>query len=314
MKATFEELFRQATSNATSLPYQKRLALADPFPTLLDIPTGLGKTAAAILAWVWRRRFAEESTRTTTPRRLVYCLPMRVLVEQTFAAAVKWLDQLGLLAGPAKWTDSDENGLPTKRSQLQRAGSKGWGYWPQPDAQQEAGWAIHHGDSGRHPIAVHLLLGGEERTDWALWPERDAILVGTQDMLLSRALNRGYAAGRARWPLEFGLLNNDCLWVFDEIQLMDTGLASSLQLDAWRRELLLRPSRSEFRQAKRGHVAMPCRSLWMSATMARHWLDRAVDWSPYAEDAWQPPRRVRLGSHTIPSPVENRLAVKSKSD
>ena len=54
-------------------------------------------------------------------------------------------------------------------------------------------------------------------------------------------------AGRARWPLEFGLLNNDCFWVFDEIQLMDTGLATSFQLDAWRSELSLRPSRSGFR-------------------------------------------------------------------
>jgi len=32
-------------------------------------------------------------------------------------------------------------------------------------------------------------------------------------MLLSRALNRGYASGRARWPVEFGLLNQDALWV-----------------------------------------------------------------------------------------------------
>ena len=51
-------------------------------------------------------------------------------------------------------------------------------------------------------------------------PERDAILIGTQDMLLSRALNRGYAASRFHWPIDFGLLNNDCLWVFDEPQLM----------------------------------------------------------------------------------------------
>src|SRR5204863_6515372 len=124
---------------------------------------------------------------------------------------------------------------------------------------------------GQNPIAVHLLLGGAERTDWAQWPERDAILIGTQDMLLSRAMNRGYAAGRARWPLEFGLLNNDCFWVFDEIQIMDTGLASSLQLDAWRRCLRLRPARGAFHQKNEEHLARPCRSLWMSATMARHW-------------------------------------------
>ena len=77
-------------------------------------------------------------------------------------------------------------------------------------------------------------MGGEERTDWPLWPERDAVLIGTQDMLLSRALNRGYTARRPRWPMEFGLLNNDCLWVFDEVQSMGPGLATGLQLEAFR--------------------------------------------------------------------------------
>ena len=37
-------------------------------------------------------------------------------------------------------------------------------------------------------------MGGEERTNWALWPEHDAVLIGTEDMLLSRALNRGRVA------------------------------------------------------------------------------------------------------------------------
>jgi hypothetical protein len=48
-------------------------------------------------------------------------------------------------------------------------------------------------------------------------------------MLLSRALNRGYGMSRYRWPMHFGLLNNDCLWVMDEVQLMGSGLTTSLQ-------------------------------------------------------------------------------------
>jgi CRISPR-associated endonuclease/helicase Cas3 len=250
----FESLFSRATKTVAPLPYQKRLALADPLPTLLDVPTGLGKTAAAVLAWIWRRRFAAPEVRQATPRRLIYCLPMRVLVEQTYRVTNEWLNRLALL------TEENKEQHPE---------------WSKPDC-----------DFGDHPISVHLLLGGEEKSDWALWPERDAILIGTQDMLLSRAMNRGYAAGRARWPLEFGLLNSDCLWVFDEIQIMDTGLASSLQLDAWRRSLRLRPARNRFPEAKRAHTSRPCHSLWMSATMARHWLERAVDWSSHVEAAW----------------------------
>jgi CRISPR-associated endonuclease/helicase Cas3 len=39
-------------------------------------------------------------------------------------------------------------------------------------------------------IVVHVLVGGGEADDWEPYPEREAILIGTQDMLLSRALNR----------------------------------------------------------------------------------------------------------------------------
>jgi CRISPR-associated endonuclease/helicase Cas3 len=84
-------------------------------------------------------------------------------------------------------------------------------------------------------------MGGEEddpaRNEWDRHPERPAILVGTQDMLLSRALNRGYGMARARWPMHFGLLNNDCLWVLDETQLMGVGVRTSAQLEGLRRRL-----------------------------------------------------------------------------
>ncbi len=83
-------------------------------------------------------------------------------------------------------------------------------------------------------------MGGEEldqaRHDWDIHPEKPAILIGTQDMLLSRALNRGYGMSRYRWPIHFGLLNNDCLWVMDETQLMGPGLNTTCQLEAFRNE------------------------------------------------------------------------------
>ena len=79
----FAEFFGKATGHAP-FPYQMRIALSKDLPQLVDIPTGAGKTAAVVMAWLWRRRFATtEEVRKSTPRRLVYCLPMRVLVEQT---------------------------------------------------------------------------------------------------------------------------------------------------------------------------------------------------------------------------------------
>jgi hypothetical protein len=58
---------------------------------------GLGKTAAAILAWLWRRREPPPEVRAQTPRRLVYCLPTRILVEQTRDGDLPRLQRVGLL-------------------------------------------------------------------------------------------------------------------------------------------------------------------------------------------------------------------------
>src|SRR5262249_37066955 len=115
--------------------------------------------------------------------------------------------------------------------------------------------------------------------DWYLYPERPAILIGTLDMLLSRALNRGYGCGRARWPVEFGLLHQDALWVMDEIQLMDTGLATSAQLQA-------------FRQADSNCSLRPCRTWWMSATLQPEWL-RSIDTEPCYADWIGNPCRIK---------------------
>src|SRR5579883_373145 len=137
----FKQFFLTATG-VNPYSYQIRLASADPFPEVLDVPTGLGKTAAVVLAWLWRR--TQQGSLSELPCRLVYCLPMRTLVVQTAEAARRWvnsLQQQGLLA---------------------------------------------------EPCGVHVLMGGEQRDEWDVHPERNAVIVGTQDMLISRLLNRGY--------------------------------------------------------------------------------------------------------------------------
>ena len=120
---------------------------------LIRIPTGFGKTLGVLSAWLWHR---VRNRSEAWPRRLVWCLPMRVLVEQMENEARSALEQLRVL-----W---DEKGA-------------------------------HDGKVG-----VHLLMGGANAGQWHLYPECDAVLIGTQDMLLSRAMNRGYASPRARWP------------------------------------------------------------------------------------------------------------------
>lgn len=214
---TFDKFFQEATGYAP-YDYQRRLAGGEfrglCASQLISIPTGLGKTAAVVLAWLWNRvgvsslNPQSKTINPPWPRRLVYCLPMRTLVEQTHDEAEKWLRAHGLL-------------------------------WD--------GKGTHEGKVG-----LYILMGGEDAGEWDIHPEHEAILIGTQDMLLSRALNRGYGMSRYRWPMHFGLLNNDALWVMDETQLMGVGVETSAQLDglrsAWQSENL-------------------CPTWWMSATL-----------------------------------------------
>ena len=102
-------------------------------------------------------------------------------------------------------------------------------------------------------VGVHQLMGGAIEDEWVRQPDKPWVLVGTQDQLLSRALNRGYAMSRFEWPVHFGLLNNDCRWIIDEGQLMGPDLWTTSQLDWMRR--------------KRFPSLKPCLTTWMSATV-----------------------------------------------
>ena len=199
---TFEEIVSIAHGpDATPYDYQRAIA-RDGFPELIAVPTGAGKTMAAVLPWLYRRRFhPDSSVRLATPRRLVFVLPMRVLVEQTAGVVKNWLANLEIA----------------------------------PD------------------VMCEVLMGGEpRRSAWRLHPERDAVIIGTLDMVLSRSLNRGYGESRYLWPIDFGLLNADCHYIYDEVQLMGPALATSRQLHGLRSIL---------------GTAHQCTSTWMSATV-----------------------------------------------
>jgi CRISPR-associated endonuclease/helicase Cas3 len=113
--------------------------------------------------------------------------------------------------------------------------------------------------AGQVTPTVHVVIGGAASDEWRIHPERPMIVVGTQDMLLSRALMRGYGMSGFGWPIDFGLLHTDALWVFDEVQLMGAAIATSPQIEA-------------FRRRGRWHHERAARSLWVSATLQPEWL------------------------------------------
>ena len=98
----FDTFFAAATGHEP-FDYQRRLAGGDQGRTaeslLINIPTGLGKTAAVVLAWLWNRVvLADRSKHGRWPRRLAYCLPMRTLVDQTHYNVTEWLARLAFAA------------------------------------------------------------------------------------------------------------------------------------------------------------------------------------------------------------------------
>lgn len=211
-----EALYAHALGSGKSPDSWQRQFATSSWPMVLVAPTGSGKTAGVTLGWAAHRLKSPQ----TTPRRLVWCLPMRTLVEQTAGAVKDWFGKLsGVGAGR----------LPGPRD-------------------------------------VHVVMGGVEAARWLDAPECPAVIIGTQDMLLSRALMRGYASSRAIWPMEFALLHSDTQWVFDEVQLMGSGRTTSAQLQAFRSHDAREPRCGGARSAN------PARSLWMSATLEPGWL------------------------------------------
>jgi CRISPR-associated endonuclease/helicase Cas3 len=115
-RMNLDDFFKAATEKPAPYDYQRRLARGEASnrpeaewlaggtgcqSRLINIPTGLGKTAAVVLAWLWNRvALPREMARaqspaanpsaignrpsaihqTPWPRRLVYCRPMRTLV------------------------------------------------------------------------------------------------------------------------------------------------------------------------------------------------------------------------------------------
>ena len=117
-------------------------------------------------------------------------------------------------------------------------------------------WLARLGLDGE--IGLSVLMGGSVDHAWDLEPDRPWILIGTQDQILSRALNRGYGGvSRFRWPLQFALLHNDVQWIVDEVQLFGDGLATTAQLQAFREQF---------------GTFGPAHTLWMSATASPEWL------------------------------------------
>jgi len=155
-------------------------------PAGLDIPTGLGKTS--IIA-IWLCALAANPD--TTPRRLIYVVNRRTVVDQTTAEVERLCDAL-----------TKNPGLSEIRNAL------------------AALCALPLATPDAAPLAISTLRGQfADNGEWCTDPARPAVVVGTVDMIGSGLLFSRYTRGFKTRPLHAGFLAQDVLLVHDEAHL-----------------------------------------------------------------------------------------------
>ncbi|RJQ72315.1 MAG: type I-U CRISPR-associated helicase/endonuclease Cas3 [Desulfobacteraceae bacterium] len=185
---SFTDFFCAATGNR---PFPWQTALYEKFstgqfPTSANIPTGLGKTS---IVAVWLIALALYPHKV--PRRLVYVVNRRTVVDQTTAEVEKL--RMALSKKPELKEIVDKLlalcALPL----------------PAPDSP---------------PLAVSTLRGQfADNREWSADPARPAVIVGTVDMIGSGLLFSRYTAGFKLRPHHAAFLAQDVLLVHDEAHL-----------------------------------------------------------------------------------------------
>ena len=176
-------------------PWQSRLTRqvleGDGWPDVIDLPTGVGKTAVLDTAI-----FTLAVRPDTSPRRIVFVIDRRIVVDQVYERARRIRSQI--LA-------ATEGVLADVRSCLEGL----------------------TGDDDL--LGVAALRGGVPVDgEWARRPDQPWVMVSTVDQFGSRLLFRGYGTSRRMRSVHAGLVGNDCLVILDEVHL-SRAFATTLQ-------------------------------------------------------------------------------------
>ncbi len=189
----FDQWFSALTEH-TPFPWQKRLYnkfCNGDIPAVCDIPTGLGKTS--VIA-IWLLAHAGRKPGVQIPRRLVYVVNRRTIVDQSSEVAIKLCSKL---KGASRDVSSPLHEAAVALANL-------------------CAFPNHHGEL----LSVSTLRGElADNLQWRHDPMRPAIMIGTVDMIGSKLLFSGYGDTRRTRPLNAGLVGCDTLIVHDEAHL-----------------------------------------------------------------------------------------------
>lgn len=167
------------------------------WPDLIDIPTGLGKTATidiALFALAIEASANSDHSRWRFPHRIVMVVDRRVVVDQAHDRAILLAQHI---------TDGSAGPITAQVAAALRSRS-----------------AEPTDDTPNPPLLTSVLRGGIVRDEtWAQRPDVPAVLASTVDQVGSRLLFRGYGLSPGNRPIHAGLLGNDTLLLLDEVHL-----------------------------------------------------------------------------------------------
>jgi len=183
----FDDFFNAVHSFAP-YPWQSRLArqvLEADWPDVIDLPTGVGKTAVLDIAV-----FALAARPAVSPRRIVFVIDRRIVVDQVYKHAEGISKALSEASGGV---------LAAVQAKLRE---------------------LSDDPSDGEPIGISALRGGIPLDGaWAQRPDQPWVMVSTVDQFGSRLLFRGYGLSDRSRPIHAGLAGNDCLVILDEVHL-----------------------------------------------------------------------------------------------
>lgn len=198
--ATDFAAFFRALHGDDPFPWQQalvdHLAERDDWPgnSVLDLPTGSGKTSALDAAVFHLALRFEYPARAAL--RIAFVVDRRLVVDDAYERAKKIAR---LLENPANAAEDQRQVVAEVARRLQ-----------------------HLAGEGEAALVARRLRGGAPlEPDWARTPTQPTILCSTVDQVGSRLLFRGYGVSNRMKPVHAGLLGTHCLILLDEAHLSE---------------------------------------------------------------------------------------------
>lgn len=183
------------------------------WPQLIDVPTGMGKTALLDIAvFIAAATSTEAGARRLGRRRIFFVVDRRIIVDEAYDRAVVLSEAL------ERALDSESD------TALGRVALGLQAFAPAADRgltlAPDGGEPVEH--RPRPVLPVTRMRGGVTwDSSWLDRPDLPGIVVGTVDQVGSRLLFRGYGVSDRRKPVDAALVGADSLILVDEAHLAE---------------------------------------------------------------------------------------------